>query len=317
MEQIAMKRKVISVVALNNRDYPSFEAKLSETAQWIEFAARQGSELVVLPEALNMYQGDGTPRPTSAALREDTWQERTTLLFETAVKAQVAVTIPIVMREGDHRVNVFYLVSNTGAILGRYQKRFLTPGELEGGVQPGTVSLLEWEGLKVGGAICFDTCSPCVFEEQVRAGAQLFLIPSLWPGGSQLNHYARTFSTPMALAYPAWSRIIDITGADVVAGGHRHETLRLGFGPPVFTAALNFDCVALYGNDNQDKMVAVQRAYGARVKVQFDQQNCLFFLESVCDDLTVGKVMREFGLISARDYFAQCERMNEIACGQR
>jgi predicted amidohydrolase len=310
-----MNRKVISVVALSNRDYPSFEAKLAEAAQWIGLAAGQGSELVVLPEAINMYQGDGTSRPVSAALREDNWEEKTMLLREAAAKGTVAVTIPVVMRERDHRVNVFYLVSKTGAIAGRYQKRFLTAEELEGTAPPGPVSLIEWEGLKVGGAICFDTCSPRVFEEQVRAGAQLFLIPSLWPGGSQLNHYARTFSTPMALAYPAWSRIIDITGWDVVAGGYRNETLRFGFGSPVFTATLNFDRVALYGNHNQEKMVEVQRAYGSRVKVQFDQQNCLFFLESVCEDLTTTEVMREFDLIAARDYFARCERLNQEAGG--
>ena len=98
------------------------------------------------------------------------------------------------------------------------------------------------------------------------------------------------------------------TGKEVAEGGYRHETLRFGFGAPVYTATINFDRVALYGNHNQEKMVEVQQSYGSKVRVQFDQQNGLFFLESRSSDLTVKDVMRKFDLISARDYFAQFER---------
>jgi hypothetical protein len=41
------------------------------------------------------------------------------------------------------------------------------------------------------------------------------------------------------------------------------------------------------------------------VRIRFDQPNCTFLLESRSADLTVSEVMREFGLISRRDYLAQ------------
>lgn len=311
-----MNEKTISVIALSNRDFPSLEAKLVEAAQWIEVAAAHRADLAVLPEALNIFRGDGPGNPLALTFQEvalDDWEGATAILRDAAVKHRVAVTVPVVTREGDHLTNSFFLIDKSGKTVGRFQKLFPTPGELEEGVRPGRVSLIDWEGIKIGGAICFDTCFDRTFVEQTKAGAQLFLVPSLWPGGSQLNYFALKYSTPIALAYPAWSRIIDIDGSEPVAGGYRHETLRFGFGIPVYTATLNFDRVALYGNDNQEKMVDVQRAYGARVRIRFDQQNGLFFLESRATDLTVWDVMQKFGLISARDYFTKAEKAaNEL-----
>jgi predicted amidohydrolase len=306
-----VNEKTISVIALSNRDFPSFAAKLAEAVQWLEIAASHGADLAVLPETLNLYRGDGVGNPLALTYQEaalDDWETATAVLREAAVKLRLAVTVPVVTREGDHLTNSFFLIDKRGQTIGHFQKLFPTPSELAENILPGRARLIEWEGLKIGGAICFDTCFDATFTEQAAAGAQLFLIPSLWPGGNQLNYFALKYSTPMALAYPAWSRIIDIDGTEIAGGGYRHETLRFGFGIPVYTATLNFDRVALYGNHNQEKIVAVQQAYGPRVRVRFDQQNCLFFLESRARDLTVAEVMKKFDLISARQYFAQAEK---------
>ncbi|MBI4026605.1 MAG: carbon-nitrogen hydrolase family protein [Verrucomicrobia bacterium] len=303
-----MNQKTISVIALSNRDFPSFAAKVAEAVQWIELAANQGADLAVLPEAINLYKGDGPGNPNALSWEEaalDDWQGQTAALFEAAVRFKIAVAIPVVTRERGHLTNSFFLVSKAGKVLGRYQKMQPTAGELEHGVIPGEPGVFEWEGLKIGGGICFDTNFPRVFDLQAQQGAQLFLVASLWPGGSALNYYALRHSTPIALAYPAWSRIIDIDGREVAEGGYRHETLRFGFGAPVYTATLNFDRVTLYGDLNQQKMDAVQRTYGGQVRIRFDQQNCLFFLESRSMELTVQDVMKRFELVPARDYFSR------------
>ncbi len=304
-----MNEKTISVIALGNHDYPSFEAKLAEAVKWIEIAAAQEADLAVLPECLNIYCGDGavnSKRPTYDQIALDDWERQTFVLREAAVRFRIAVTVPVMIREGKHLANCFFLVDRDGKTVGRYQKMFPTPAELDRGVQPGKPALIEWEGLKVGGAICFDSCFPATFEMQAALGAQLFLMPSYWPGGSQLNYRALHHSTPIALAYPAWSRIVDIDGHEVAEGGYRHETLRFGFGIPVYTATLNFDRVALFGNHNQEKIVEVQRALGRKVRIRFDQPNCLFFLESRAKDLTTKEIVRQFSLIPAEDYFADC-----------
>ena len=304
-----MNIKTLAAVALNNKDYPDFDSKLAEAARWTEFSARQGADLVVLPEALNLYYGDGNPHAISmqeAAL--DDWETSTRVLIDCARRNKVAVTIPVIVREEGRLVNCFYLVSREGQVLGRYEKRCPTPSELDSGVRRGRGGLIEWEGLKIGGAICFDCYFPQVFKEQADAGAQLFLMPSLTPGGTYLSYYAMSLATPIVLAYPAYSRIIDLDGRELAGGGYRHETLRFGFGSPVVMTSINFDRVALFGDGNQQKIVALQEEYGGRVRVSFDQENVTFIVESRCEDLRIDEVIQRFELIPKQDFFNACGR---------
>jgi predicted amidohydrolase len=307
-----MNEKTLAAVALSNRNYGSFEEKLAEAVRWVDFSASQGADLVVLPEALNFYRGDGDTGSAEALLAETratmkNWQERTQVLFQAAIRNQMALTIPLVVPQEDHLVNCFFLLSSAGEILGQYQKMYPTPGELEAGVRPGKNALIEWDGLKIGGAICFDCYFPQVFERQ--AEAQLFLACSFTPGGAHLNFHAMNQSTPIALAYPAYSRIIDIDGRELDGAGYRHETLRLGFGAPVALATLNFDRVALYGDYNQQKILAIQEEYGEKVRIRFDQASVTFYLESRSNDLTVNEVMQRFELIPSQRYFQESARL--------
>lgn len=306
-----MNRKTLAVVALDNRVFSSLEEKLKEAVGWMEIAARQGAELIVLPEGLNFHRGDG-----EQAAREETpekvafadWRSETRILIEAAERWNLWVTIPVLHRSEGKIYNSFFLVSPEGKAVWRYDKVSLTPEELSLGVTPGRASTYNWKGIKLGGAICFDTCFPENLEEQVLDGVQLFLVPSLWPGGSQLNHICKLRGARIALAYPAWSRIIDIDGREIVQGGYRQETLRFGFGIPVFTASLNFDRVSLYGNHNQERMREVAMKYGSRVGITFDQENCLWFLESKDETLSEADILKEFGLTPAGEYFADCTR---------
>lgn len=313
-----MNEKTFAAVALTNADFPSFEAKLEEAARWTRFAAHQGADLVVLTEALNSYAGDGDPdafQPAKIAL--DDWQRQTATLLKAAREARVAVTVPIIERKKNGQlVNNFYVVDADGTVLGEYQKTCPTPYELKDGIVPGKSKLIEWQGIKIGGGICFDVHFQDVFENQADAGAQIFLIPSLTPGGSYLNQYALSTSTPMVLAYPAYSRIVDLDGTEIVGGGYRHETLRFGFGSPVILATINFDRTVLYANHNQEKIVAIQDKYGSKVRVKFDQEHCLFVLESRDNDLTVNQIIKEFGLIPQRQYFKESAGLLKAAAGR-
>lgn len=84
--------------------------------------------------------------------------------------------------------------------------------------------------------------------------------------------------------------------------------LRFGFGSPIAMATLNFDRVSLLGDLNQEKMLDVQRAYGNRVRMTFDQPNCRFILESRSPDLTVQDVIRRFELTPLRQFFQSASR---------
>lgn len=304
-----MNTHTIAAIALNNVDYPSLEAKLVEATRWVDFAARQGAKLVVLPEALNIYRGDGKADLSFKDMALRDWRLSMQVLFGCAARNRVAITIPTINLESDgSMVNCFHLVSGTGEILGCYEKRCPTPEEIRDGVRPGRMGeLIEWEGLKIGGAICFDCYFPEVFLEQADQGANLFIVPSLTPGGRYLEHYAMRLGVPIVLAYPALSRIIDMDGRELSSAGYRHETLRFGFGAPVALATLNFNRVSLFASHNQDKIVAMQEEYGAKIGVKFDQENCLFILESRDASLTIRELVEKHKLIPQRQYFRACE----------
>ena len=300
-----MNEKTIATIALKDGGSANLQETLLEAAQWLELAAAQGAQLAVLPETINLLHRKNASAPLEDFALED-WREATAILCETAARLKISLVLPLLVRDDSVLANRFYLLSRDGTSLGYYQKRVPAPGESASGVESGESSPIRLEGLTVGGAICFDVYYPhVVFEPQIESGADLFVIPSFTPAGSLLDAYALIYGVPFVLAYSPWSRILDRDGTELAAGGYRSETLRFGFGAPVQLATINFDAVTLFADHNQEKMSDVARHYGRDVLIRFNQPNCLFTLESRSADLSVAEVMRQFGLVSRRDYFAQ------------
>jgi hypothetical protein len=300
-----MNEKTIATVALRGEGFSNLQEIVQEAARWVELAASQGADLAVLPETINLlYRKDDSAPLEEFAVAD--WQQKTAVLCETAAKCGIGLVLPLLVQDGRVLANRFYVLSKKGESLGYYQKSIPSPGEKASGIEPGSTSPIEWEGLKIGGAICFDVYYPhVVFDPQIESGADLFVIPSLTPAGSLLNSCALIYGVPFVLAYSPWSRILDRDGTELAAGGYRSETLRFGFGSPVMQATINLDAVTLFADYNQEKIRDVQRHYGRKVRIRFNQPNCVFMLESRSADLSVNEVMREFGLVSRREYFAR------------
>lgn len=303
-----MKRIRVATIALSNRDFDSFEDKLTEAAHWVELSARLGAELAVLPETITNYRGDGVghskPLSTEEMALSD-WETACQTLLKRARDFNIAVTVPVHIEEQGTLYNASWLVDETGNVLGRYIKRHPTASELEAGIKPGAEPPITWRGIKLGGAICFDMNFTDVYTEQVRQGVELFLCPSLFPGGDQVNYMAARLETPFVLAYPAWSRIVDKLGRDIVAGGYRHETLRFGFGVPVYVADLNLDSAVFHFDHNQERIEDILFRHGQNVGIEFDQANVRFLLESRSPDLTIQDLIDEFDLVPQKTYLQQ------------
>jgi len=300
-----VNEKTIATVALSEGRFSNLEETLHEAARWIEFAAAQGAHLAVLPETINLLHKKNPSAPLDEYALDD-WPKATAVLCETAARSSISLVLPLLVRENNVLANRFYVLSKDGETLGYYQKRVPAPGESAFGVEAGNSSPILWEGLRIGGAICFDVYYPhIVFDPQIESGADLFVIPSLTPAGSMLDHCSLIYGVPFVLAYSPWSRILDRDGSELAAGGFRSETLRSGFGSPVLMATVNFDAVTLFADFNQQKIVDIECHYGRDVRIRFNQPNCLFTLESRSADLSVDELMREFGLVSRRDYFAE------------
>jgi predicted amidohydrolase len=309
-----MDIRKIAVISLSTQDASSFEDKLEDAAKWVVHAAIMGAQLAVLPEALNLYCGDGPGNPNELHIPDialDDWQSSCDILVQTAKKNKIALTIPVFVRTEGRLYNSFFLISDKGECLGEYRKRFPTTHELDLGVIPASTDVITWNGLKIGGAICFDSMFRDTFVDQAAQGARLFLMPSLWPGGSQLNHWCHRLGVTCAMAYPAWSRIIDIDGKEKASGGYRSETLRFGFGSPVYCADINFDRECFSANGTQEKIVDIEKYYGERIKIDFDQQNCFFYIESLAPELSISDVKSTFDLISSQEYISNCRKLIE------
>lgn len=300
-----MNEKTIAAIALRDGEYDSFEQTLADASRLVQQAALQGTDLVVLPETINLLHRRVSQAPLADLAFED-WQSLTTQLRETAARSDVALILPLFVRDELGLANRFYFLDRDGSLLGSYQKRIPSTGEVTCGVLPGTPAPIRWQGLSFGGSICVDLYYPHdVFDPQAAVGVDAFLLPSMTPGGSLLEAYAVHYGVPFILAYSPWSRILDRDGRELAAGGYRSETLRAGFGSPVIQATVNFDAVTLFADFNQAKLSDVARRYGPRVRIRFDQPNCNFLLESRSPDLSVDEIMREFDLVSRRNYFAQ------------
>jgi hypothetical protein len=300
-----MNEKTIATITLRNGGFSDLQAILREAAHWVEVASAQGAALAVLPETINLLHRTTDAAPLEEFALED-WRTKTALLFETAAKHRISLVLPLLVRDGATLANRFYLLSRDGAELGFYQKRVPAIGERLAGVKPAPTAPIRWEGLRLGGGICIDVYFPDhVFGPQVEAGADLFVIPSMTPAGVLLDSCAVTYGVPFVLSYSPWSRILDRDGKELAAGGLRSETLRAGYSTPLQQATINFNAVSLFADLNQKKILDVQVHYGNKVRVRFDQSNCLFFLESRSADLSIDEITRQFDLVSRRDYFAR------------
>lgn len=300
-----MNEKTIATIALREESYATLDETLQEAAEWVELAAAQGADLVVLPETINLLHRRNASVPLSEIALEN-WQQATSALCETAARSRISLVLPLLVRDNGVLANRFYVLSSNGTSLGYYQKRAPASGERAAGVESGNSQPILWEDLKIGGAICVDVYYPqIVFDPQMAAGADLFVIPSLTPAGSVLESWAVIYGVPFVLAYSPWSRILDRDGTQLAAGGYRSETLRFGFGSPVFLATINFDAVTLFADHNQEKMRDIARHFGRNVRIRFNQENCIFTLESRSADISVEEIMSQFGLISRRDHFAR------------
>jgi predicted amidohydrolase len=302
-----MNEKTIATIALRDGGFADLEAVLREAAHWVEVASAQGANLAVLPETINLLHRTSDAAALEEFALED-WRTETALLCDAAAKHRISLVLPLLVREGATLANRFYLLSRDGSEMGFYQKHTPATGERLAGVKPAPTAPIRWEGLTLGGAICIDIYFPQhVFDPQIEAGADLFVIPSMTPAGASLEYCAVTYGVPFVLSYSPWSRILDRDGRELAAGGFRSETLRAGFGTPLQQATINFDAVSLFADFNQEKLQDVQRHYGDKVRIRFDQPNCLFFLESRSTDLSIDEIMRQFGLVSRRNYFAQLD----------
>ena len=179
-----MNEKTIATVALRTRVSVTLQEMLQEAARWVETAAVQGANLAVLPETINLLHRKDHSLPLDEFALED-WQHETALLCETAARCGISLVLPLLVRSHNSScptVSTFFPRWHCAWLLSKAcpcpwrTSRLASKREA-----PAPIA---WEGLRIGGAICVDVYYPhAVFDPQMEAGADLFVIPSLTPAG--------------------------------------------------------------------------------------------------------------------------------------
>jgi predicted amidohydrolase len=164
-----------------------FEDFATKQAQVVDAAVAAGVDLLVLPEYLGMelataVEGHATMAPAELALAVAPFEARFRELFATLAEHSgiaivagsfLAQTGPGVLR---NRSTWF----ERGRAPVDQDKLALTGFERElGCLEPGdALGVLDWRGLRVGIAVCYDVEFPLPVRAQVEAGARLIIVPS-------------------------------------------------------------------------------------------------------------------------------------------
>lgn len=90
--------------------------------------------------------------------------------------------------------NSLVVISNTGEIIARYDKRFISHGELQGWYSPGKEAItFEVDGLTFGLALCLEVQFPEIFEEYYRQDVDAVLL-SAYVNDSMFEVTARVYA---------------------------------------------------------------------------------------------------------------------------
>jgi predicted amidohydrolase len=150
------------------------------TRQLMRTAAAQGARLVLFPEGhLSGYAKEQVPDFTVMnwpAVREET-QAVAELAAELGVWVVLGSAHPLTPPHRPH--NSVYVISDTGQVVHRYDKRFCSATETLHFYTPGTeATVFEVDGYRFGIAVCVEINFLDVFTEYAALGIDCLLLPT-------------------------------------------------------------------------------------------------------------------------------------------
>ncbi|MGE0610135.1 MAG: carbon-nitrogen hydrolase family protein [Pirellulales bacterium] len=229
---------------------------------------------------------------------------------EIAREFNVALVVPLIERQGERAFNTVPIVNRQGNLVLAYRKNYPTTGELESGITPGwEIPVGDCDGVRVGAAVCFDANFDQVAAELERKKAQLVFWPSMYWGGSLLQHWALRYGFNVAVAYVAESAIIDMSGRYLDRRGTDTLKVRQKYSPPWAIAEININRELYHLDFNQLRFPELREKYGPDVELQIFEPEGYFLMSSPRADLPVTAVAEEFQFETLRDYLARSVRM--------
>jgi len=292
-----MKVKIATVsLALECRKVESVEDNLSFVENMLEDISAISPDIVALPEIFP-YAG----LPVKAREVEDT-EKMKQFMSNLARKYNTYLAGSTYDRRDGKIYNALLVFNRDGELLGKYDKIHPTEPEMEDGVSPGAVEQkpIETEFGKIGCQICFDANWSSYWRYQADNGAKLVIFSSAYPGGRMLNSISTLYN--LFIVASTWrlkSGIIDNIGR------WRIKTDRFSYW---IWDKIELDTGVFHWDFQHDKPLKIYKKYGDKIKIESFEDEALFTIEPLTDDINLEDIIREFDLITYRDYIARAER---------
>jgi predicted amidohydrolase len=183
---------------------------LEEFEPFIKEAAKQGADIVCLPEGITLVGTDLNYVEASEPVPGPT----TDFLGKIAYALNIYIVAGLLERSGEAVYNTAVLIDRKGNLAGKYRKVCLPREEIEGGVTPGNeLPVFETDFGTIGMMICWDVTFPEVSRTLAQKGAEVIFLP-IWGGNLTLTQ-ARAIENQVYIVSSSYSMktgIFDLEG---------------------------------------------------------------------------------------------------------
>ena len=254
-------------------------------------------DLIVLPEVSDWYPGLDA-RKTHAYYRirgnqvRDFWAK-----VARKNKCYIAYSAVREMEDGSWR-NSTQILDRTGRVAGIYNKNHPTIGEIDdGGCLCGKdAPIIKCDFGKVACAICFDLNFNQLRLKYVKAKPDLIVFSSMYHGGIMQNYWAYSCRAHFvgSIHHPSPSAIISPLG-EVIASTTNYFNF--------VTATVNLDCCVAHLDYNWNRLTAMKKKYGSKIKVHDPGLIGAVLISSETDEFDAYHLVKEFEIELLDDYF--------------
>lgn len=274
----------------------------------LETVVHQRPDLLVLPEYCDRPYVATYPRELLEeyyALRGDRIRD---FFAEKAAEFGINIAYSASRDTPAGRFNSTQFLGRDGAVVGVYDKCFITDGEKSVmGVTPGAgARTVQLDFGTVAGAICFDLNFEELLADVARLHPDLVVFSSAFHGGYLQSHWAYTARAHFvgAIYPPSKSAVLNPFGEVIsTSTNYRHETI----------AEINLDSALIHIDFNGVKFNAIRREYGRDVRIHDPGSIGAVMISSEREGLSIDDVIDRFELVRLDDYFTRVRTFRPAA----
>ena len=253
-------------------------------------------DLIVLPE------GCDHPTDLSKEDKANYFKARKNQIFDyfaSVAKENNCYIAYGTIRDADdgYRYNSLVVIDRTGKQAGVYNKNFLTIGEMESGLRPGTEApLIQCDFGTVAGAICFDLNFDELLEKYESSQPDIIIFPSMYHGGlvqSKWAYASRAFFVSAGGNRDIPSEIRNPLG-EIVASSTNYFRYTVG--------TVNLDAELAHLDFNWSKLTKLKEKYGPDVTITDPGKLGSVLISSEHENITVNQMIKEFEIELLDDY---------------